>query len=343
VDVLTTFCLITPRSGRSASDDAWQTIELAHINIWKSAIAFLGERKLTHGDTTYAVTVDWIPILRRHQRHYSAMKYLDRSKKEQLEHRLERARFPRRPTRTPIAVSTTGRGPLQTSNVIESLLHDIFLIMNIAAPGCCDFYKASLSGAPYEPDISLSNVHFENALYIYLHHGWPIIQTLELHKVISWFEKVRQGITQMPRNPAERVLFALLHMAKIDVSPMMVIWQFYALESFLQTRVGENFSSIVRRLCLLLGANAQQSKLLGNKLRTLYDIRSAIVHGGFEVTHPMHNDILDKRINESFSRLINATDFGNAILLASIQKTIENDWKFPRFDEVVRGDVDQQA
>ena len=243
-----TFYLITPNSGRSVSDEGWQTIELAHINIWKSAIAFLRERRVTHENITYAVTVDWRPILRRHQRRYSVMKYLDRSKNGQFGDRLKRARFPRRPTRTPIAVSTTGRGSLQSDYIIESVLHDNFLIMNIAAPGCCDFYRASLAGARYKSDISLTNIHFENTLYINLHYRWPIIQSLELRSVISWLEKVRQGISQIPRNPAERALFALLHMAKIDVSPMMVIWQFYALESFLQTRVGENFSSIARRL-----------------------------------------------------------------------------------------------
>src|SRR5215467_15273503 len=154
------------------------------------------------------------------------MKYLRRSGKGQLEHRLRRARFPRRPTRDVIRVRTTGRASLGTSNVIASVLHDIFLIMNIAAPGCCDFYRASLAGAQYEPNISLSNVNFENALYIHLHSGWPIIRILDLHRVVSWYEKVRQGISQIPQNPTERVLFALLHMAKIDVSPMMVIWQF---------------------------------------------------------------------------------------------------------------------
>jgi hypothetical protein len=281
-----TLYLITPNAGRSVSDEGWETIEPAHIKTWESAVACLQERKLTHENITYAVSVDWTPILRRHQRHYSATKYLYRSKKEQLDHRLERARFPRRPTKTPISVITTGRpGRLQTRSIVEGFLHDIFLIMNIASPSCCDFYRAFLFGEQYEPDISLSNVHFESALYIQLRHGWPVLQTLDLNKVISWFEKVRQGPSQIPNNPAERVLFALLHMAKINISPMMVIWQFYALESFLQTRVGENFSSIVRRLCLLLGTNTQQSNLLKKQLRSLYDIRSAIVHGGFEVIH----------------------------------------------------------
>ena len=134
-------------------------------------------------------------------------------------------------------------------------------------------------------------------------------------------------------------MFALLHISKIETSPMTVIWLFYAFESLLQTRVGENFSSIVRRLCLLLEATKQQSELLKKNMRALYDIRSAIVHGGFEVTHPMHDDILDKRVDDTFGRILQATDYGYAVLLASIQKPIENGWRFPRFDEVVRDEA----
>jgi len=121
---------------------------------------------------------------------------------------------------------------------------------------------------------------------------------------------------------------------------MIVIWLFYAFESLLQTKAGENFSSIVRRLCLLLKTNKQQSELLKKKMRTLYDIRSAIVHGGFEVTHPMHNELLDERVDDTFGKLLDATDYGHAILLASIQKTIENGWTFPRIEEMIEGAAD---
>jgi hypothetical protein len=137
----------------------------------------------------------------------------------------------------------------------------------------------------------------------------------------------------------ERVLFALLHMSKISQSPMTVIWLFYAFESLLQTRAGENFSSIVRRLCLLLEANKQQSELLKRKMRALYDIRSAIVHGGFEVAHPMHNEALDRRVDNAYGKLVASTDYGHAILLACVQKTIENGWRFPRFDETIIGEA----
>lgn len=73
-------------------------------------------------------------------------------------------------------------------------------------------------------------------------------------------------------------------------------------------------------------------------MRGLYDIRSAIIHGGFEVTHPMHEEGLDERVQDSFRKMIIATDYGHAFLVSAIQKTIANGWRFPKFDEVIRGE-----
>ena len=128
-----------------------------------------------------------------------------------------------------------------------------------------------------------------------------------------------------------------MHIAKLEMSPMVVIWLFYAFESLLQTRVGENFSSLLGRLTSLLGANEQEAKLMKKKLRSLYDIRNGIVHGGLEVSHPIHDESLDKRVDENYLRLSDAADFGYAILLASIQKTIEQGWSYPVFEEKLAG------
>ena len=81
--------------------------------------------------------------------------------------------------------------------------------------------------------------------------------------------------------------------------------------------------------------------LVKRKMRDLYNIRSAIVHGGFEITHPMHNEGLDERVQNSFARMANATGYGHAFLISAIQKTIVNGWRFPEFNETIRGDQSQ--
>ena len=124
----------------------------------------------------------------------------------------------------------------------------------------------------------------------------------------------------------------------MDGDTLAVVWIFYALESLLQTKVGENFSSIVRRLALLLGLAEQEISALRKQLRVLYDLRSKIVHGGFEVMHPMQNEVLDKRVQQRCGDLLDAGNYGHAILVSSIQKMVEKGWFQPRFDEVIFGE-----
>jgi len=133
-------------------------------------------------------------------------------------------------------------------------------------------------------------------------------------------------------------MFALLHLAKLDGEMLSVVWLFYALESLLQTKVGENFGSIVRRLTLLLGLANNEIPTMKKQMRVLYDLRSAIVHGGFEAIHPMKDEAIDKRVDGVFSRLLNATEYGLVVLVAAIQKMAEENWPQLRFDEIIVGD-----
>jgi Apea-like HEPN len=331
------FALIIRNSGRSISDDGWATVEPKFIETWRSAVSLLREREITIGQETYTVSIDLTAALRRHERYFATMKYIHKGGGKLLVERIVKVKFPRRRSENPIKVTTRSKKP-QSLSVAESAVHDTFLMLNISAPGCCDFYRASLIGEKIEPNVSLSNNHFESALLVNLRDGWPDLHYLKLDSVLTWFNKVRPSGSQLPTNPMERVLFALLHLSKLDMSPMEVVWLFYAFESLLQTKTGENLSSVVKRLCLLLEADVTQSALVKRKMRDLYNIRSAIVHGGFEITHPMHDEGLDKRVQDSFVRMVNATEYGHAFLLSAIQKTIVNGWKFPKFDETIGGE-----
>jgi hypothetical protein len=331
------FTLQVPRSGRQGSDLGWETVEPEYIRAWKSGVDCFRDRTILARGEKYTISIDLTGILRYHRRFWATMKYLHRDKGNLFADRIMKARFPRRPSYNTIAVSTKSREP-HCLSVAESAAYDIFVIMNIAAPGCCDFYRASLTGETIEPNVSLTNLQFESALRVWQTDGWPIIQYLNVLDVLKWYESVRPIASQLPDNPMERVIFALFHMSKNDVSPVEVMWLFYAFESLLQTKAGENFSSIVRRLCLLLDVNETQSSLVRKKMRELYDIRSAIVHGGFEVTHPMNDEQIDKRVAGSFIRTTSATDYGHAFLVAAIQKTVLKGWKFPKFDERLDGE-----
>src|SRR5436305_1911550 len=88
---------------------------------------------------------------------------------------------------------------------------------------------------------------------------------------IDWTPLLRRPTAgQLPTNPTERARFALIHLTKLDGDMLSIVWLFYALESLLQTRVGENFGSIVRRLTVLLGLAKDDVAMMKKQLRVLY-------------------------------------------------------------------------
>ena len=74
---------------------------------------------------------------------------------------------------------------------------------------------------------------------------------------------------------------------------------------------------------------------LKKSLRELYDPRSAIVHGGLEVTHPMLDDGLDKSVGQAVERYLGATIPGATLVVATLQELVARRWPSPRFTELI--------
>jgi hypothetical protein len=152
------FSFVVSAAIRSFGDDNWRKTEATYIDAWKSAVFLLGERKVSFGDVTYTVRIDWLPLLRRHERNYSVMEYLYRDGAKDIGRRLMRARFPRRPSKIRVIVQTNAKEAKSLFSIAESVIHDVFLIMNLAAPGCCNFYRAKLIGQK-----TTNEIHFRVA------------------------------------------------------------------------------------------------------------------------------------------------------------------------------------
>ena len=74
---------------------------------------------------------------------------------------------------------------------------------------------------------------------------------------------------------------------------------------------------------MVLSPDDKQKAYLKKEFNKLYDIRSGFAHGGREVAHPMNNEVLDKRTEGEYRELTKASEFGFAVLLASIQSLVE--------------------
>lgn len=346
------FVVELPHVGRNLSDTGWEEIDATHISYWKAANDLLGKREFDYKGHLSALEVDWRPVIRRYQRHYRVMQELYSAIGTPAVSQIIE-KFPQSKIKlsAKILVNSEKAETVRNSylqSVLESFLYDVFLIMNIAAPGSCGFSVATLRQKDQQPstrirrvfqrELSLSSFYFEAAHLDSWEGNWPPVKFVEVEKVAGWFFAVRSGVSQVPKNRMEKILIALLHIAKLDVSPMVIIWLFYALETLFDTKAGENFRVLIERIQILLSPSDREIKMLRKNLRKLYDLRSGIVHGGLEVIHPMRDELLDPSVDEEYIRLMDATNFGFTLLLSSIQSVIESNWKWPHFDEVMSGE-----
>ena len=221
----------------------------------------------------------------------------------------------------------------------ELYAYELFTILNLAYPGSCNFLPLTIKGKDgrvvSEP--RLAALSFDYAWVETLGKRWPSVQTLPLSQVANWHASLRLGTKQRANSSVEKLLFAMLHLCRREDYVEAVIWIFYALEALVETRVGESISTLVRRVSLLLSLEDEQKAMLNKQLRLLYDLRSAIVHGGYRVTHPIAQEIFDRGIGEAYDRTIKLFQFGFTIVVACLQSLIERGWIDLSFQETMVG------
>jgi len=106
------------------------------------------------------------------------------------------------------------------------------------------------------------------------------------------------------------------------ITPSSVMWAAHGLEALCDTRVGESFSGMVRRLSLLLELSDSDAAVLKKELRKFYDLRSSFVHGGLGVIHPVADELMDPQVMLTTTRLLQSSDFAVCVLVASLQSLI---------------------
>jgi hypothetical protein len=340
---LFSFTLRMKNLSRSLTDEGWRELDPEYIAAWNAMQETHGEKNYSAAPGPLTIRADFSAPIQRLAHHYDVMSriYKDPAKPDPT----PMSEFKHDPVDVPIHVSLDADSSTKIQSwvcrqYLLGYLHDLFMCMNIAAPGSFDLYLASIhdvcSGDTEE--ITLSNYIFDNALTHDLESGDPKLKIMPFAGVAGWLVSVRPDLKQIPRNPAEKTVFALLHMAQGDVSVNTVVWMFYALEAILSTRPGENFRMIVTRLSQLLSLSEKEKKHISRELRKAYDLRSSFVHGGMNVTHPLHNDTLDPAVYDNYSDLTRAVAIGTILLLRIFQMTAQQGWKYPAFTETVTGE-----
>jgi hypothetical protein len=330
------FTIIVRSPGRQ-QEEYWETIEPQEAAFWKEAAFKLANYTYQHEGCEVDVAIDWAPLVRRLLRDHDLLTPIRlRQQPPTLDWHAKLSQ----PLRLTAACSIKGRNKLSenfwySEFFIEYFLYEVFTIVNLACPGAAEFLNFELRRDKRIPEerMGLSAFYFGEWMISTKEGKAPQAKVLDLETTIDWFRTVNPHVTQKAENNTQRALYAMYQLSKSDGHIDFIMWLFNALESLLGTRVGENFSGLVRRSALLLQLNDKEKKELSKKLRELYDLRSSFVHGGYQVAHPLHREPIDPRLDEDYSRILNLSIYGFGVLGALLQSMIEQRLPFVVFEE----------
>ncbi|MGJ0486487.1 MAG: hypothetical protein ACR65R_18410 [Methylomicrobium sp.] len=320
---------------RHETDDLFPEYDDTIVCVWRDLLNTMSTRSYQHQGCSISVDCDFSPLLLMLANRRAAMSRFLEDPKNVPDDCWEIFSEQVQCTST---VSICGSNDLSQHGwyaafFAESHLYDLFLILNLALPGSANFHSAKVYRADekFHEEIDLSSFYFEEAWISSKKDVWPTLSVLSVESVSQWFQKVRPGFNQLPEGAIERSLFALLHICRSNGRPEDIIWLFYAFESLFETRPGENFSALFDRFCLVLEPPDEIRPRLKKELRRLYDYRSAFVHGGLQVIHPHHREVMDKRVDKQYGDIVTLSLRWTHMLVACLQRLACHGWTELKF------------
>lgn len=223
---------------------------------------------------------------------------------------------------------------------VEYLLHQIFLALNLSLPGCCSFYNTIVHSedSVVEKPLGLYSDDLGTALDLSCRQGWPPMSLLPLQDTWRWLQWLTPTVKQVAQTNIEKALFSLLHVCLEEgTTPSRLIWLAHALEAVFDTPESSISKALRDRSFLVLGTPEQNTKRTKRSIESFYGLRSAFVHGGLGIVHPLANDLFDEGVNDFIHKVMDESDFALALLLATLQLFIRNNWTELEFKETYFG------
>lgn len=329
---------ISVRSPGRQHEEEWETIEPREIAFWKTATQKLSKRSYRHNECIVEIHLDWSPLTRRMIRDYDLNLPLRTGKTPHADWYAKLSKPLRLKAKCVVAGSNDlSSYPWYPEFFLEYFLYEVFMIANLALPGSAEFLNfeiQSRDGLPRER-LGLSAFYFSEWMLRSIEGKSPSAKALDPDQTIDWFNQVNPHVTQKAENSTQKALYATYQLCRSNGQIDFVLWLFNALEALLSTKVGENFSGIIRRTNALLVLNEKQRSHLQKTLRNLYDLRSSFIHGGYEAPHPLHREPIDHRLDDDYMKMLTLSIEGFAILGALLQALIEKNIPIVAFEERV--------
>jgi hypothetical protein len=310
---------------------------------WASAVDVLKCRVYQEADRDVVVSADWRPAAAVVARGFEVEREVHRTRSFDF--------YQNQPkgwnvARVPVRAFATARGIDQSSDVehvgsshVEQFVYDCFLALNLACPGSANFRPVRIFERRKKRwELSLSSSLMETAWIYALRERWPELQVLNLGKVWAWITGFGFGVRQAAASPVERALFSVLHVCRHGRDdPAALIWLSHALEALFGSPKDAIVEKLRSRICDVLDVPNDSRRTIRRTVTRFYEVRSAFVHGTFRVVHPHENEAFDPAVDEYRETFIQTTDVAMALVLATLQLHIVNNWRAIEFKESYRG------
>ncbi len=240
----------------------------------------------------------------------------------------------------PVKISVHSRGFQISDRIARDLariyLCDFFIIMNIAAPGCCSLPLSEIHSEIPRPEKLYGEI-FSFAWIDSIRSGWPLISKIPVALVWDWLFTLRGIRRLIAESPAERALSCLLHIAaKSGIGPEDLIWVAHGLEAIYGSP-SPPLEILRGRVAGFLKLPEDSRKMLQKGLRSFYDLRNAFAHGGFHIPHIISNELLDPEIEKQRDEIIDNCNFVLRLVVATLQEFARADLQALKFQEIPTG------
>ncbi len=213
-----------------------------------------------------------------------------------------------------------------TQALFEKGLYDIAIVANIARPGSLEFGRGTLfqdGEYKYATD-EMGNVYLlREAVQLAHSIGWPRLQTFDFAQVWLWATKQAGFVEGFGGGSTGRALNAFANLFQPGDETINLLWALVGIEALYTKGQGALQEQVRVKSQALLGELEAHKKRIGQ----MYDFRSRFVHGDLEISgkYPLR-DASDEYMKYQ-DDLFASIELAEAILLATLQKLVELDWK----------------
>lgn len=225
--------------------------------------------------------------------------------------------------------------------LLEKRVYDLLLAVNIARPGALELGQGTIvlnDDERREPGHQLGEMGkghlLQGAWRLSRSLMWPEMKTLGIRSVWEWANR-QEGFSQgFGGGPIGRALnaFARRFGSNAQDDATNLFWALVGIEALYTEGQGSLQQQVNEKSQAFLGKMTQYKK----KINRMYDFRSRFVHGDLDFSGKLVVDDAGEDHQKHSQELRETVIFAEAILVATLQRLAERNWKGVRFPRELR-------